>query len=70
MMLRMIEETSDVIVMLKRHHIMSHLSVFRYFWGPFFKYTNALFKGMQEKIHYLCAGGIEKSPFVITRQGL
>ena len=42
--------SSDVNVKLKRgHHVMSHLSVFRIFWEPFFKQYFAVFYGEQEK---------------------
>ena len=39
----------------------SHLSVFRNLHEPFFKSENAVFNVEQEKIHYLCEGGIDKS---------
>ena len=38
-----------------------YVSVLSSFWEPFFKYKNAIFNCVQEKIHYLCEDGIENS---------
>ena len=47
--------SSDVIVMFKwRHHIMSHLSVSKYFWEPFSKH----------KMRYLIVSK-NKNPFMV-----
>ena len=40
---------------------MSHLSVFRNFWEPFFNYKNAVFNGEAEKNPLFVRGWIEKS---------
>ena len=49
------QKTSDIIVMLKwHHHVVSHLSLLRNFWKPFFKYINAVFNGEQDKESIIC----------------
>ena len=53
--------SSDVIVMLKwRHHVISHLSVFRNFWEPLMRYLK-----LSKKNNSFIVGGwdIEQTPF-------
>ena len=66
--------SGNLIVMLKwNHHIMSHLSIFRNFWEPFFKHK-MWYLMVSKKKNLLFVWGWDRifcpswSLFVITRQ--
>ena len=67
-------KTSDINVILKwRHNLMSHLSVFRNFWNPFWNMKMHYSMVSKKNNPLIVWGGYRKirllgSPFVITRQ--